>query len=92
MGKVFFVSGSVLQHTLEEGILYGNELADITNGVIQGTGFQLQQHTTVKNVLISLNTIDKICREVESTVLPQEFLRVIDEVSMSFRLYFFKLK
>lgn len=84
MGKPFFLSGGVLLHTLESGMLYGSELSDVTNGVIQGAGFLLRDYQKTKNLVNSLNTIDKVCREVENTLMPQEFLRLIDEVSMKF--------
>lgn len=80
MGKPFYLSGSVLQHSLDEDVLYGCELADITNGVIQSAGFLLKHYRKSKYVLNAVNTIDKICIEVESTVMPHDFLRLIDEV------------
>lgn len=82
VGKPFFLSGHILQHSLEEGRLYGCEISDITNGVIQGTGFILRHFGEPINILNAFNFIDNVCKEVERTVLPQEFLRLIDEVSV----------
>lgn len=68
-------------------MLYGSELSDVTNGVIQGAGFLLRDYKETKNLVDSLNTIDNVCREVESTMMPEEFFRLINEVSMMFKQF-----
>ncbi|XP_052756024.1 uncharacterized protein LOC113515592 [Galleria mellonella] len=80
-GKPLYISGNILEETLQNGLLANTDIADITNIVLQGCGFVLRAYTDASYVLTAMRILDSICKSVESISPKDDFWRM----SMEFK-------
>lgn len=82
VGKPFYISGDILENTLNNGILTASDLSDITNAVIQGAGFLIRDYKETSYVQQAIKILDSVCRTVETLAKEDEFERLLDEVKI----------
>ncbi|XP_061710875.1 uncharacterized protein LOC133520458 isoform X3 [Cydia pomonella] len=83
-GKPIFLSGGVMQSAVRYGVTKCNEIADVTNAILDGvSGFILKDCENIDNTIESVKLLDDICRTVEPyTCTKNSFWRLTNQYLM----------
>ncbi|XP_063532818.1 pyruvate kinase-like [Cydia strobilella] len=83
-GKPIFLSGGVMQSAIRYGVTECNEIADVTNAILDGvSGFILKDCDDIDNAIDGVKLLDDICRTVEPyTCTKNSFWRLTNQYLM----------
>ncbi|XP_075971966.1 uncharacterized protein LOC142973828 [Anticarsia gemmatalis] len=80
-GVPFYISGNILERSISVGEVLDHDLNDITNTVLQGSGFMLRMYNDSQNIGLALGLLNEICGNVEPGLIDSaEFWRVFEEL------------
>ncbi|XP_052740758.1 uncharacterized protein LOC112047773 [Bicyclus anynana] len=78
-GKPFFISGNILERTLQDGKISLSDLSDINNAVAYRAGFVLQNYRDTDHLIQAVKIFDTLCRSVEYRTRDIEFWHASSE-------------